>query len=199
MIGWVVTSLLCVLMLAITGWHLPILRAARQRRLAKGIGVAVEHRSPFLAGSADALEQLVAGVSVAMGLGSRERERVRIAAQICDLGLCGVPSELLLKNFEWSPEEQATFERHAAGGAGMLKGNRLLAEFAPIVRHHHSRFESEPNVPVESRIISACSDYLHLIRHVGSERALVALDRQSGFHYDPKVVVAIREVVSRGE
>lgn len=81
----------------------------------------------------------------------------------------------------------------------MLKGNRLLAEFAPIVRHHHSRFESEPNVPVESRIISACSDYLHLIRHVGSERALVALDRQSGFHYDPKVVVAIREVVSRGE
>ncbi len=199
MIGWLVTILLCVVMLGFTFWHLPILRVARQRRLARGIGVAIEHRSPFLAGSVEELEKLVAGVATEMGMSTRDRERVRIASQICDLGLCGVPSQLLRKNFEWTPDEQAVFERHASGGAGMLKGNRLLAEFAPIVRHHHSRFEAEPNVPMESRILSACSDYLQLIRHVGTERALVALDRQSGFHYDPVVVKAIREVVSNSE
>lgn len=199
MTGWLVTCLLCAAMLGITAWHLPILRVARQRRLAKGIGVAVEHRSPFLAGSVDALEQLVAAVGLEMSLSSRQREKVRIASQICDLGLCGVPSQLLRKNFEWTPEEQATFEQHAAGGAGILKGNRLLAEYAPIVRHHHSRFELEPDAPVESRILSACSDYLQLIRHVGKERALVALDRQSGFHYDPSIVKAIREVVAKDE
>ena len=197
--GWGVTVLVCAIMLGFTAWHLPILRVARQRRLAKGIGVAVEHRSPFLAGSVEALEKLVAGVSTEMALSSRERERVRIASQICDLGLCGVPSQLLRKNFEWTPDEQATFERHATSGAGMLKGNRLLAEYGPIVRHHHSRFEAEPEAPVESRVLSACSDYLQLIRHVGTERAIIALERQSGFHYDPAVVSAIREVVSRGE
>lgn len=199
MIGWTMTVAICLAMLGFTIWHLPVLRVARQRRLARGIGVAVEHRSPFLAGTVESLEQLVAGVATQLGLSSREKEKVRIAANICDLGLCGVPSELLRKNFEWTPEEQATFERHANTGATMLKSNRLLAEYAPIVRKHHSRFESEPSVPIESRIISACSDYLQLIRHVGAERALVALDRQSGFHYDPKVVTAIREVVTHGE
>lgn len=199
MIGWVATFLMCALMLGFTIWHLPVLRVARQRRLAKGIGVAIEYRSPFLAGTVESLEKLVAGVSSHLGLSTRQKERVRIAANVCDLGLCGVPSELLRKNFEWTPEEQSAFERHAASGAVMLKSNPLLEEYGPIVRHHHSRFETEPTVPIESRILSACSDYLHLIRHVGTERALVALDRQSGFHYDPAVVVAIREVASRSE
>lgn len=199
MIDWFVTLGLSLAMIAVSVWHLPILRIARQRKLAKGIGVAVEHRSPFLDGTVEALEKLVAGVAGQMGLGSRTSERVRIASNLCDLGLCGVPSELLRKNFEWTPEEQAVFERHASNGAGMLKSNPLLADYAPIVRHHHSRFESEPGAPVESRIISACSDYLHLIRHVGVDRALVALDRQSGFHYDPAVVRAIREVVAKDE
>ena len=199
MITWIVTISFCILIVGFAFWHLPVLRVARQRKLARGIGVAVEHRSPFLAGTVDSLEKLVAGVADQLALTSRQKERVRIASNVCDLGLCGVPSQLLRKDLEWNPEEQATFERHAASGAVMLRANRLLAEYAPIVRHHHSRYESDPSAPVESRVISACSDYLQLIRHVGTDRALVALDRQSGFHYDPAVVTAIREVVSKSE
>lgn len=196
MISWLVCLVGSVAMVAVTFWHLPVLRSARQRMLAKGIASAMEHRSPFLGGSTLALEKLVTNVAGELGLSGRSERNARLGALICDVGLCAVPSELLRKPMEWTPKEQAVFDRHPASGGAILKSIPLLAEFGGLVRQHHTRFESERNAPFESRIISACSDYLQLIRHVGKDRAVIALERQSGFHYDPQVVEAIKKVVS---
>jgi response regulator RpfG family c-di-GMP phosphodiesterase len=191
-IAWVIVLTFAIICLALLTLHLPLLIVNREGQLAKGISTAIEHRGPFLAGMSQEIVELSASIADLLGLNREETRRTITAAKLCDLGLCSVPSELLLKNNEWTPEEEAIYDRHPDTGAHILRTSPALKSYSKIVRFHHSRFEVIPDAPIESRVICAASDYVRFRRLMGAERALLAMERQSGLHYDPEVVEAIK-------
>ena len=140
----------------------------------------------------DLSEQL----SYDLGVRRRDIETTKVAALLCDIGLCSVPSAILQKTEEWTPEEQALFDRHTEIGASIVRQSAILRRYSNIVLHHHTKFEVEPKTPIASRVIGVASDYVRFKRVYGANRAMTVIERQSGIQYDPAVVNSLKELVS---
>jgi response regulator RpfG family c-di-GMP phosphodiesterase len=185
--------LICILFLAI---HLPMIRTSRMTQIGRAIAAAVESRSPFLDGMFDEICDLSEQISINLGVKRKDLQATKVASLLCDIGLCSVPSTILQKTEEWTPEEQALFDRHTEIGASIVKQSAILRKYSTIVQHHHTKFEVEPKTPIASRIIGVAADYVRYKRVYGPSRALTAIDRQSGIQYDPIVVNSLKELVS---
>jgi putative two-component system response regulator len=182
----------CGVCLALLLLHLPYLIKHREGQLSRGIATAMECRGPFLATMTQDIYELSESLADILGLGGEEKRKTLNAAKLCDIGLSGVPSEILLKRHEWTPEEQAVYDRHPDTGADILRGSPALKRYSKIVRFHHSRYEVVPDAPIESRILCVASDFIRFKQLMSVDRAVLALERQSGLHYDPEVVEAIK-------
>ena len=185
--------LMCVGLLA---FHLPAIRRSRMNQIGCAISSAVESRSPFLEGMFVEVADLSEQIGLSLGLRSKDIETTKVAALICDIGLCSVPSTILQKTEEWTPEEQALFDRHSEIGASIVRQSAILKKYSNIVSHHHTKYEVEPRTPIASRIICVSADYIRYKRVYGVSRAMTAIERQSGVQYDPAIVDSLKELVS---
>jgi putative two-component system response regulator len=185
--------LVCAGLLA---FHLPAIRRSRMNQIGCAISSAVECRSPFLEGMFNEISDLSEQIGLSLGLRSKDIETTKIAALICDIGLCNVPSAILQKTEEWSPEEQALFDRHTEIGASIVRQSAILKKYSNIVCHHHTKYEVEPRTPIASRIIGVTADYVRYKRVYGANRAMTAIERQSGVQYDPAIVDSLKDLVS---
>jgi len=186
----------CLVCVLFSLFHLPSIRTSRMTQIGRAISTAVETRSPFLDGMFEEISDLSEQISVEMGIGKHDRQTTKVAALLCDIGLCSVPSAILQKTEEWTAEEQALFDRHTEIGASIVKQSAILRKYSTIVQHHHTKYEVEPMTPVASRIIGVAADYVRYKRVYGASRAMTAIDRQSGIQYDPHVVNSLKELVS---
>jgi putative two-component system response regulator len=165
-------------------------------QIGRAISTAIETRSPFMEGMYDEIADLSEKVSIDIGVRRKDMEITKVAALVCDIGLCSVPSAVLQKTTEWTPEEQGLFDRHTEIGASIVRQSEILRKYANIVQHHHTKYEVEPGTPIASRIIGVTSDYVRFKRVYGAARAMTAIERQSGIQYDPNVVESLKELVS---
>ena len=184
---------ICVVLLAL---HLPLIRLGRMTQIGRAISTAVESRSPFLDGMFSEICDLTEQVSYNLGIRRKDVETTKVASLLCDIGLCSVPSAILQKTEEWTPEEQALFDRHTEIGASIVRQSAILRKYSNIVQHHHTKYEVEPRTPIASRIIGVTADYVRFKRVYGASRALTAIERQSGVQYDPDVVECLKELVT---
>lgn len=99
---------------------------------------------PVLGGEANALVEFANQMAALGTFTAAEREALRTAASLCDLGLIGIPRGLL-RTFRSNPQqlterEQAILHRHPIEGenlAALLGRNDVPA----IVRGHHERYD----------------------------------------------------------
>ncbi len=192
---WISIGFLLVCCLLI-GYHLPRIRLSRMNQIGRSIATAVESRSPFLEGMFHEACELSEQVSQNLGLKRKDAETTKVATLLCDIGLCNIPSAVLQKTEEWTPEEQAVFDRHSEIGSSIVRQSPILKKYSSIVQHHHTKFEVEPNTPIASRIIGVTTDYVRYKRVYGANRAMTAIERQSGVQYDPAVVNSLKEIIS---
>ena len=190
------TAAFCLVCLVLLAFHLPAIRLTRMNQIGQAISAAVESRSPFMDGMYQEISNLSGQVSVDLGVDRRSVETTKVAALICDIGLCSVPSAILQKTEEWTPEEQALFDRHTETGASIVRQSAILRRYSSIIQHHHTKFEVEPRTPIASRIIGVTADYVRFRRVYGDSRAMTAIERQSGVQYDPAVVECLKELVA---
>jgi putative nucleotidyltransferase with HDIG domain len=120
-----------------------------------------------------------------------------------DIGKVGIPDVILQKPGPLTPEERRLMEGHAALGAQIIAGVRMLeGHGAAIVRHHHERWDGSgypdrltgEGIPLPARIF-AIADALDAMtsdrpyRRGGSwEAALLEIERAAGTQFDPAVV-----------
>ncbi len=128
---------------------------------------------------------------------------MRRAAAIHDIGKLEMPAALVNKPGALSPGEFAIVKRHAAAGGGS-RGGSATGELAPIVRHHHERFDGAgypdglagEEIPLGARIVAVADTFdavtsTRPYRDAMAEReALSLLWSEAGRQLDPNVVVA---------
>lgn len=192
---WLMTFFLltCCLLLS---FHLPAIRLSRMNQIGIAISSAVESRSPFMDGMYAEICDLSEQICLELQIDRQDLEITKVAALICDIGLCSVPSAILRKTEEWTPEEQSLFDRHSEIGASIVRQSPILRKYSNIIQHHHTKYEVEPRTPISSRIIGVTADYVRFKRVYGAERAMTAVERQSGIQYDPIVVNSLKELTS---
>jgi putative two-component system response regulator len=119
-----------------------------------------------------------------------------------DIGKIGVPEALLSKPGPLTPDEWVVLRRHPEIGERICRPLGLSHSFAPVVRHHHERWDGggypdglrHRAIPVGARIV-AIADAYDAMTHDRPYRkafavshALEELRDQSGRQFDPELV-----------
>lgn len=177
----------------------------RMRQSVSAFATAVELRIPSHKGLSERVAILSQAVAKQMGLSLQARKNLELASQLRDIGLVAVPYELLNHKsaFAWDDADWDTYFRHPEVGGAMLELVPWLRHLAPIVRLHHRPYAGDQDVfpgrtdiPIESRVLKAVSDYVWNSKHQGALLARDTLKRGKGSEYDPAVAEALLAVLT---
>ncbi len=142
-------------------------------------------------------------------LGDREVELLRTAGLLHDLGMIGVRDDILNKAGPLNEEEWDVMRRHPDIGADLIAQHAALAEVAPIVRHHHERWDGSGYpaglmgdvIPFGARILSVADEFdtitsARVYRNtlMTPIEAVEEISRRANQWYDHNVVDALREI-----
>lgn len=135
-------------------------------------------------------------------------DTIEMAAPLCDLGMIGIPLEILQKKGELTPEEKEIVEKHTTIGAqilGDIKGEDDYNDFIDvsydIALYHHERWDgtgypegkSGYDIPLSAQIVSLISAYCALTEKRSfreaytKEDALKIIEEKAGTEYNPDI------------
>jgi putative two-component system response regulator len=102
---------------------------------------AVEAKDPMTERHCQRLANLAARVGADVGLPAADLEDVAYGALLHDVGKIGVPESILSKPGPLDDDEWELMRRHPEIGERICRPLHASERFAPIVRHHHERWD----------------------------------------------------------
>ncbi|MHC1711024.1 MAG: HD domain-containing phosphohydrolase [Solidesulfovibrio sp.] len=164
--------------------------------------VTSEKRDPFTAGHQERVSRLAYALAGILGLGDAEREGVRVAGLVHDIGKIHVPSEILAKPESLSELEMGIVRGHSAVGHEILKDIPFPWPVARMVLEHHERMDGSGypgglvggEMLLQSRILAVADVVEAMNSHrpyrvaPGLAAALAEIRKHRGILYDPEVV-----------
>jgi putative nucleotidyltransferase with HDIG domain len=170
---------------------------------------ALDARDRYTESHSIRVAELAGRLGEQLELGDREVELIRTAGSLHDLGKIGVRDDILNKPGPLSEEEWEIMRRHPDIGADMIAQHSALAEVAPLVRHHHERWDGsgypaglkEDVIPFGARILSVADSFdtitgarLYRRSAMTPIEGVEDISRRASHWYDPNVVDALREL-----
>jgi response regulator RpfG family c-di-GMP phosphodiesterase len=170
---------------------------------------ALDARDRYTESHSMRVSELAGRLGEHLGLGGREVELLRTAGSLHDLGMIGVRDDVLSKPGRLTEEEWEVVRRHPDIGADMISQHSAVAKVAPIVRHHHERWDGSGYpaglqgevIPFGARILSVAESYdaitvprLYRNSLMTPIEAVDDISRRVNHWYDPDVVDALREI-----
>jgi putative nucleotidyltransferase with HDIG domain len=172
----------------------------------------IESRDVCMRGHARRVAFLADLLAGSLCLARQEREHLRIAAFLHDIGKVGAPSEVLAGKLLPEPERLAAIQDHPEIGERLLRPLGLGTPIAQIVRHHHERFDGAGypdalvgmDIPLASRVIGIADafDAMTCERPYRAARsregALAELRSEAGAQFDPNLVELFAALIESG-
>jgi putative nucleotidyltransferase with HDIG domain len=169
-----------------------------------------ETRLPSLRPHSLATARMARDLALSLDLSTEEVEAVSIAAILHDVGLLML-DPAMLKKADLTSEERTKVRNHPELAAVFLKDLRFPFEVIKIIRHHHERWDGqgypdrlkETSIPVGSRIIGLIEAYEVMTsgkgyrRSKGYRQVLEELRNEAGAQFDPRIVGAFSELMTR--
>jgi len=172
------------------------------------IAALVKLRDPFIKEHQERVAALAAVIAREMGLPEERIEGIRLAATIHDLGLIGMPFEVLNRRDDLSEAELALYRSHPEVGYEVLKDIDFPWPVAGVVLQHHEKLDGSgyPNglkgeaIIPEARIVCLADTVEELLaRHPEGappsiDDALATISQGKDTLYDPEAVAACRRL-----
>ncbi len=169
-----------------------------------------EGRLPSLRPHSLATARLARDLALKLELTTEEVEAVSIAAILHDVGLLMLDPAMLGKQ-HLDAEELKKVRNHPELAAVFLKDLRFPFDVVRMIRHHHERWDgrgypdrlTETGIPIGSRIIGLIEAYEVMTSGKGYRapqgfrQVLEELQSEAGAQFDPKVVAAFQELMTR--
>src|ERR687897_1458770 len=119
-----------------------------------------------------AVANLSRAVGVELVLGEEALQALELGALLHDVGKLGVPGALLRKSGPLTHHEREFIERHSEMGARMIEQIWCLGRVAPVIRHHHERYDGSgypdglegEEIPLTARIVAVTDAYDAMVR-----------------------------------
>jgi putative nucleotidyltransferase with HDIG domain len=170
---------------------------------------ALDARDRFTESHSIRVSELAGRLGEHLELGDRECELIRTAGSLHDLGKLGVRDDILNKPGPLTEEEWDTMRRHPDIGADMIAQHSALSEVAPLVRHHHERWDGSGYpaglkgdvIPFGARILAVADSFdtitgprLYRQSLMTPVEGVEDISKRASRWYDPNVVDALREL-----
>ena len=144
-----------------------------------------------------------------MALPSDDRDKLRWAALLHDIGKLSVPAEILNKPSRLTEDEFATIKQHPVEGMRLISPIRdWLGPWALTIEHHHERWDGSgypaglagTDISLGARIVSVADAYDVMVsgrsyqQRLSHSEARAEVAQNSGTQFDPRVVRALMEL-----
>jgi diguanylate cyclase (GGDEF)-like protein len=184
---------------------------AVQDSLLQAMVTALDARDLYTSGHSSRVAQFADLIAAEMGLNDAQRDDLRYASLLHDVGKLGIPDAVLRKDGPLTPTERALMMEHPVRGIAILGQMPNIPESVlTAVRHHHEWYNGGgypsglkgERVPLGARIIGVADalDAMTSARPYRSgmpwQEALNRIKQGRGTQFDPQVVNAFLRVVS---
>lgn len=179
--------------------------AALYLRTVEALAVAIEARDQPASRHSRRVRIYAEEMGRELELPDSEREALRIASLLYDVGELAVPEHIILKPGRLTPEEFDKVKTHPEVGADILEGVDFPYPVTPIVRAHHERWDGAGYpaglkgacIPIGARIL-AIADAVDSLASSRYHRAAlpvgIAVERvlsESGKAFDPALTALL--------
>ncbi len=174
---------------------------------------AVDEKDPYTRGHSDRVTRYSVLIAKEIGLPEEEVEKIRIAAQLHDVGKIGIEDRILKKPGALTPDEYEIMKTHTTKGAAILRPVEMLKEMIPGIELHHESLDGRgyphglkgDQIPLSPRIIMVadCFDAMTTNRPyqaaMDPEYVIRIINSLVNTKFDPKIVTALTAVFERGD
>lgn len=171
-------------------------------RTIEALALAIEAKDESTSEHLQRVRVYAVEVAKELGLSEGEKDALKAAAVLHDIGKLAVPEHIISKPGKLTPEEFEKMQIHPIVGADILEQVHFPYPVVPIVRAHHEKWDgtgypeglSGEAIPIGARILAAvdCLDALASDRHYRKafplDDAMAKVVALSGTSFDPQVV-----------
>lgn len=163
---------------------------------------ALEARDAYTEGHSTRVAEYALRVADKLGWSEEEKEKLKKAALLHDLGKIGVPDAILHKRSSLDDQEFTYMKKHSLMGAKILEPLKDLKDIVPWIMYHHEKWDgrgyphglSGSAIPIGAQIIAICDVFDALTTgrdyKVGFtyDFAIAELIKSKGTHFNPELV-----------
>ncbi len=171
------------------------------------LDVAALH-DPSIVAHHNLSSQIAMALATELKLTDDERETLRLASRVYDVGKSAIPQRILESRNTATQADRVEVERHADAGSRILARHKddVMRAAAVIAQTHHERYDGSgypkklrgSSIPIMGRIVAVSDTMSALLRARGDRpaislaQAIEVIDKGAGTLYDPAVVNAVR-------
>ncbi len=174
------------------------------RKIVEGFALAIEARDRITHGHSRRVATLSRLTARQMGLDDSMVKNIFHAGILHDIGKIGIRDTVLDRLGHLTPKEMAQIRQHPVLGAEILIPLTFFSDIAPMIRHHHERFDGSgypdgikgDQIPLGARILAVCDVFETItagrpgIPAKDLPSAIFELKHGVGTLFDPAVVQA---------
>jgi len=171
----------------------------------------VEAKDPYTWGHSQRTARYAFGIAKKMGLSEEVCERIKMAAELHDIGKIGVRDLIIGKESPLSTMEFHSIQAHVLTGEKILKPIEYLSSILPMIRYHHENYDGSGypdglkgnEIPLGARIIRVADalDALTTKRPYNKalpfKGALEKCQASKGVEFDPDIIDALVRFINK--
>ncbi len=142
-------------------------------------------------------------------------DTIELAAPLCDLGNVAIPTDILQKKEELTPEEKQKMRTHTTVGARILRDIEAAGDYNSFVRmsrdiahYHHENWDGsgypvglkEDEIPLSAQIVAVVGAYCALTeartyrKKYSREEAFEIMEKDAGKKFHPDIFQILRKI-----
>lgn len=169
----------------------------------------IDLRDPYTMGHSKKVAHIAALIAQRLGLPAARIDMIRKSGLLHDIGKIGIPDLILFKPDQLTYEEFEAIKEHPVRGAEIVEVNHTLREIAPIIRHHHERYDGGgypdalrgEEIPLEARILCLADSVQAMFSSRLYRKGLplqdikTEINENSGTQFDPKIAGVLLNIL----